>query len=368
MHNKLLLTYKDIVKTKNGWKLAKYSKAQHLLNWYDNNARTLPWRVSPRERLSGLKPDAYRVWLSEIMLQQTTVAAVTGYFERFVDRWPTISELAKASDAEVMSEWAGLGYYARARNLLKCARILDADFDGKFPQDHAVLLKLPGIGPYTAAAISAIAFDKMYTVVDTNVERVMSRLFEVHNPLPNAKKELVELAASLTPKTRTGDYAQAVMDLGATICKPKRPDCQVCPWQKDCAAKNSGNVAELPKKLSKKKKNTRYGIIYFVEREDGALLLETRPNSGLLGGMLCWPCSEWTRKPIGNPPLEAKWKLLKGEVKHTFTHFHIRLAIQATVVGMNTKTNRGVFILSRDFYPSNLPTVMQKIYHFVKNY
>ena len=264
-----------------------------LLAWYDVHARDMPWRVGPDARKAGVMPDPYRIWMSEIMLQQTTVATVWAYFERFIARWPTVVDLAAATDADVMGEWAGLGYYARARNLLKCARAVVADHGGAFPENHAALLKLPGIGPYTAAAVSSIAFDLPYTVLDGNVERVMSRLYDIHTPLPAAKPELMAKAEALTPSDRPGDYAQAVMDLGATICSPKSPACGICPWRGPCAARVAGTAAELPKKTPKKAKPVRHGTVYLAQREDGAWLLETRPDKGLLGGMLGWPGSEW---------------------------------------------------------------------------
>ena len=222
-----------------------------LLEWYDVHARAMPWRVPPAARAAGVRPDPYRIWLSEVMLQQTTVATVRDYFQRFTARWPTVADLAAAADADVMGEWAGLGYYARARNLLKCARAVVADHDGHFPADHAALLKLPGIGPYTAAAVSSIAFDLPFTVLDGNVERVMARLYDIHTPLPAAKPDLMARAQALTPTTRPGDYAQAVMDLGATICTPKSPACGICPWRDPCLARRNGTAAELPKKTPK---------------------------------------------------------------------------------------------------------------------
>ncbi|WP_306341251.1 A/G-specific adenine glycosylase, partial [Shimia marina] len=220
-----------------------------LLEWYDHNARKMPWRISPADRKAGVRPDPYRVWMSEIMLQQTTVAAVKDYFLRFTERWPSVTDLAAAQDADVMAEWAGLGYYARARNLLKCARVVTDDLNGVFPGTVEELLKLPGVGPYTAAAVASIAFDEPATVVDGNVERVMARLFDVHTPLPTAKPELTDLAESLTPQERPGDYAQAVMDLGATICSPRNPACGLCPWRTPCQARLAGTAADLPKKI-----------------------------------------------------------------------------------------------------------------------
>ncbi len=296
-----------------------------LLNWYDSHARDLPWRTGPALRMAGVQPDPYRIWLSEVMLQQTTVASVTPYFQRFISLWPTVADLARAEDAQLMGEWAGLGYYARARNLLKCARAVVADHGGQFPDQRAALLKLPGIGPYTAAAIAAIAFDRPEVVVDGNVERVMARLHNDPTPLPKAKPGFTRAAAALTPDHRPGDYAQAVMDLGATICTPKSPSCGICPWQAPCRARAAGTQDGLPRKTAKKPKPTRLGIAYVARRSDGALLLERRPDKGLLGGMLGWPGSEWNEAPAPAPPMVADWQGLPGEGRHTFTHFSPRL-------------------------------------------
>ena len=335
---------------------------QDLLHWYDANARDLPWRVAPGARAGGVTPDPYRIWLSEVMLQQTTVAAVRTYFERFTALWPGVADLAAAEDAQVMGEWAGLGYYARARNLLKCARTVVADHGGVFPDTREGLLGLPGIGPYTAAAISAIAHDRREVVVDGNVERVMARLHDIHTPLPTAKPELTRAAARLTPDTRAGDYAQAVMDLGATICTPKSPACGICPWINACAARAAGTQAELPKKLAKKAKPTRLGIAYVARRHDGALLLERRPDKGLLGGMLGWPGSDWGDAPAPAPPLEAPWRMLDEEARHTFTHFHLRLRIAVAHVDRDARPVLGDFMPSHAFRRSDLPTVMRKVF------
>ncbi|MBY6162577.1 A/G-specific adenine glycosylase [Mameliella alba] len=336
---------------------------QELLHWYDRHARALPWRVGPAARARGERPDPYRVWLSEIMLQQTTVAAVRDYFIAFTTRWPTVEALAGAEDADVMAAWAGLGYYARARNLLKCARVVTQEHAGRFPRDHATLLTLPGVGPYTAAAIAAIAFDDPQTVVDGNVERVMARLFDEHTPLPAAKSILTDHAASLTPRDRPGCYAQGVMDLGATICTPKRPACGLCPWRRACAAWANGTAAELPKKTPKKRKPTRLGIAYLVRRVDGAWLLERRPDKGLLGGMLGWPGSDWAEDaPQEAPPIRAEWKTIPGEARHTFTHFHLRLTVKTALVPMERQPDRGEFIELPDFSPADLPTVMRKAF------
>ena len=333
--------------------------SKRLLAWYDTAARAMPWRVGPAEKQAGVRPDPYRVWLSEVMLQQTTVAAVRGYFDRFTARWPQVGDLAAAADAEVMGEWAGLGYYARARNLLACARAVVAGHGGVFPGSAAVLLGLPGIGPYTAAAIAAIAYDEPAVVVDGNVERVMARVFAVQVPLPTAKPELVRLAAQETPQARPGDYAQAVMDLGATICSPRNPACGICPWNRVCAARAAGDQADLPRKTAKPAKPVREGRLWIARRSDGAMLLETRPERGLLGGMLGWPGSNWDGGG-GPAPLDADWQESGAQVRHTFTHFHLRLVVAVAEVGANAVPLRGTFLPQAAFRPSDLPTVMRK--------
>lgn len=333
-----------------------------LLDWYDRQARTMPWRMGPTDRRAGVRPDAYRVWLSEVMLQQTTVAAVTPYFQRFTARWPTVADLAAAADADVMAAWAGLGYYARARNLLKCARAVVADHGGVFPDNRAALLTLPGIGPYTASAIAAIAFDEQATVVDGNVERVMARLHDIHTPLPTAKAELTALAAALTPALRPGDHAQAVMDLGATICTPRSPACGICPWRDPCLARARGTAADLPRKLPKKLQPVRFGIAYVARRSDGAWLLETRAPQGLLGGMLGFPGSDWSHAPLPAPPVQAEWEQLGAEVMHTFTHFHLRLTVMTALLARDAKPERGHFLPHAEFRPAALPTVMRKVH------
>ncbi len=341
-----------------------------LLAWYDVHAREMPWRIGPQDRAAGVTPDPYRIWMSEIMLQQTTVATVRSYFERFTARWPSVRDLAAAEDADVMGEWAGLGYYARARNLLKCARAVVADHDGAFPNTYEALLTLPGIGPYTAAAVSAIAFDRQSTVLDGNVERVMARLYDIHTPLPAAKPELMAKAEALTPATRPGDYAQAVMDLGATICSPKSPACGICPWRSPCVARIEGTATELPQKTPKKAKPVRHGTVYLARRSDGAWLLETRPDKGLLGGMLGWPGSDWIDTahdlPSGTPPLNAPWQHHPGEVRHTFTHFHLILRIMYAEADMEAEPITGAFMPPAQFRPSDLPTVMRKAFDLTR--
>jgi A/G-specific adenine glycosylase len=334
-----------------------------LLAWYDSQARVMPWRVGPADRMAGMRPDPYAIWLSEVMLQQTTVAAVTAYFRRFSARWPTIADLAAAEDAAVMAEWAGLGYYARARNLLKCARVVTREFNGIFPETETELRGLPGIGPYTAAAIASIAFDKPAVVVDGNVERVVARLFAVQSPLPTVKPELTALAASLTPMRRPGDHAQAMMDLGATICTSRSPVCGLCPLQTHCQARAAGIQSDLPRRLPKPAKPTRYGLAYVVRRDDGAWLLERRPDRGLLGGMLGWPGTDWdTGQPIAKPPLQADWHEMDTEVQHTFTHFHLILKVMRADVGPRARPATGSFVESSGFRPADLPTVMRKAY------
>ena len=341
--------------------------AQDLLDWYDTHARVLPWRISPADRAAGLTPDPYRVWMSEIMLQQTTDAAVKAYFEKFTEAWPTVQDLATAADADVMAAWAGLGYYARARNLLKCARAVCADHGGVFPADHDTLLTLPGIGPYTAAAISSIAFDLPETVLDGNVERVMSRLHDDHTSLPAAKPVFFCYAKTRTPSKRAGDYAQAVMDLGATICTPRSPACGICPVRPHCAASSAGTASELPQKTPKKRKPTRHGIAYLAQRVDGAWLLERRPDRGLLGGMLGWPGSDWIEgDPAPAPPIRAEWAPLNEEARHTFTHFHLRLKVVAALVPMDQAPERGIFVPADEFDRAALPTVMRKAFDLTR--
>ncbi len=328
-----------------------------LLDWYDIYARSMPWRVPPLDRKAGILPDPYHVWLSEVMLQQTTVAAVRAYWRRFVARWPTVSDLALAEDADVMAEWAGLGYYARARNLLACARAVAALPDARFPQTSDALMALPGIGPYTAAAIAAIAFDQPATVVDGNVERVMARLFAITEPLSRAKPQLVSCAAALTPDHRPGDYAQAVMDLGATICTPRNPACAICPWSDRCAARSLGIQNDLPTRLQKAAKPARQGTVWAVFRDDGALLLEERPVKGLLGGMLGWPGDGWDGSQ-GTAPIDAPW-IAAGDVQHVFTHFSLSLTVLAARVP-DAAPLRGAF--RARVAPGDLPTLMRKVH------
>ena len=302
-----------------------------LLAWYDANARDLPWRVGPHEHAAGVRPDPYRVWLSEVMLQQTTVPHAAPYFLKFTARWPTVNDLAAEADGEVMAAWAGLGYYARARNLLACARAVANGHGGVFPDTEEGLRALPGLGPYTAAAVAAIAFDEPTNVVDGNVERVMARLFAVEDPLPDAKPELKRLAADLVRKDRPGDWAQALMDLGATVCRPKAPLCDRCPVSGLCAGLATGAPETYPRRTAKAERPHRYGVAYVLTRGDEVALVR-RPPRGLLGGMLALPTSEWRAMPwsqaeaLAVAPAQAAWRAV-GEVEHGFTHFTLTLTL-----------------------------------------
>lgn len=293
-----------------------------LLSWYDRAGRTLPWR-----NRSGTG-DPYRVWLSEIMLQQTTVAAVGPYFARFLETWPTVADLAAAPRDDVLSAWAGLGYYSRARNLHAAAQILAAD---GYPATEAGYLKLPGVGAYTAAAIAAIAYGHPTNVVDGNVERVMARLYAVETPLPDAKPQLKKLAAALVADDRPGDWPQALMDLGATVCTPKSPKCGQCPWQSPCAAFATGQPETYPRRAAKAERPQRYGAVYRIAR-DNQFWLVRRPDKGLLGGMAALPTTEWRAKKFtraeafANAPIKAEWKKT-GQVQHVFTHFALTLDV-----------------------------------------
>ncbi len=302
-----------------------------LLAWYDAHARSLPWRIGPAERRAGVTPDPYRVWLSEIMLQQTTTPHAAPYFIAFTTRWPTVGDLAVEADGEVMSAWAGLGYYARARNLLACARAVAGEHGGIFPNTEEGLRALPGVGAYTAAAVAAIAFDRPANVVDGNVERVMSRLFAVENPLPGCKPELKRLAGDLMGQDRPGDWAQALMDLGATVCMPKTPLCERCPLARFCRARAQGDPARYPLKTKKAERPRRYGVAYLLTRR-GEVALVRRPDKGLLGGMLALPTSEWGAAPLTEAeakaaaPAAAHWRSA-GEIEHVFTHFALTLRV-----------------------------------------
>lgn len=325
-----------------------------LLEWYDVHARTLVWRAPPGAK--G-RPDPYRVWLSEVMLQQTTTPHATPYFLKFTERWPTVSDLAAAEDADVMAAWAGLGYYARARNLLACARAVAGEHGGVFPDTEAGLLALPGVGAYTAAAVASIAFGEAANVVDGNVERVMARLFAVETPVPTARPELRALAGSLVRGNRPGDWAQALMDLGATVCRPKSPLCGDCPLTKWCAGYAGSQPERYPLKLKKAERPRRSGIAWVLRDGQGRVALVRRPDKGLLGGMLGLPTSDWSAVPDATPPVDADWREA-GFVEHVFTHFSLTLDV---------RVGEGVGEVSGDFVWTPvvdalgaLPTVFRK--------
>ena len=331
--------------------------AAEILAWYDRHARALPWRVPPG---SDERPDPYRVWLSEVMLQQTTVAAVRPRFARFTARWPTVEALAAAEDGAVMAEWAGLGYYARARNLLACARAVAER--GGFPDAEEGLRALPGVGAYTAAAVAAIAFDRPAVVVDGNVERVMARLHAVEAPLPGARGVLRRHAAALTPAERPGDHAQAVMDLGATVCTPRRPACGVCPWMARCAGRRAGIAEALPRKVPGAPRPERRGTLWIARRADGAWLMERRPPKGMLGGTMGWPGTAWEADGPAEglaPPVAARWAEA-GSVAHGFTHFKVTLDVLAAEVAGDAAPERGAFVEADAFDPAALPTLMRR--------
>ena len=323
-----------------------------LLAWYDCNARQLPWRAE-----HGRTPDPYRVWLSEVMLQQTTVAAVKAYFEKFTTLWPTVESLAAADDAEVMSAWAGLGYYARARNLIACARTVAAA-GGHFPATEDALRTLPGIGRYTAAAIASIAYGKRAVVVDANVERVVARLFALETPLPAARPEIERLADTITPTERAGDFAQAMMDLGATICSPRSPACVICPLSRDCAARGAGAPETFPRKAAKSVKPVRLGTMFWLE-SDGAVLLVRRPARGLLGGMRALPTGPWEEQDPGlaDAPADAEWRET-GTARHVFTHF--ALDYRVLTARASARSNIGEWWPIAELDAAGLPTLFAR--------
>jgi A/G-specific adenine glycosylase len=333
-----------------------------LLAWYDRHARKLPWRVGPKERARGLRPAPYRVWLSEVMLQQTTVKAVAPYFMRFVERWPDVRDLAAAASAEVMAAWAGLGYYSRARNLITCARAVAALPGARFPASATELARLPGIGAYTSAAIAAIAFDEPVAVVDGNVERVIARVFAIDAPMPGAKESIRETLQPLVPQERAGEFAEALMDLGATICTPKKPACSLCPWSDPCVARQQGRQLELPVKAAKRARPTRYGTAFVVRRADGAILLRRRPPRGLLGGMSEVPGSEWQEvQTAALPPLRAAWRDVSGPVGHGFTHFELRISVKRADVPIDADAPDGCWWApAATIADEALPNVMKK--------
>ena len=339
--------------------------AAALLAWYARHRRSLPWRAGAGERA-----DPYRVWLSEIMLQQTRVSAVLPYYAKFLARWPNVRALAAEPLGEVLKVWAGLGYYARARNLHACARAVVERHGGEFPREESALRTLPGIGRYTAAAIAAIAFGRRATPVDGNVERVIARLFQVETPFPAAKPEFHRLAQMLTPKTRAGDFAQAMMDLGATICTPLAPACALCPWMADCGARATGDPERFPQRKAKPAQTLRRGAAFFVMRADRSILVRTRPPRGLLGGMTELPTTAWSAdfeesRSLDEAPLLSSrrpWRRVPGIVAHVFTHFPLELVVYATNVARDTPPPAGMrFVPLERLQEEALPNLMRKV-------
>lgn len=336
--------------------------AAQLLEWYDRHRRVLPWRAAP-----GETPNPYRVWLSEIMLQQTTVAAVKPYYEKFLRLFPDIHALSAAPDDDVMTAWAGLGYYSRARNLLKCARLLVAERDGLFPNTETDLLKLPGIGPYTAAAMAAIAFNRPAVPVDGNIERVVARFHALTTPPPELKAEVKTHAAALLPTVashnRSGDLAQAMMDLGATVCTPKCPNCLLCPWQEACRARRQGMAETLPLRAPKKPKPDRSGTVWWLENKRGEVLMQRRPDKGLLGGMMAVPSTGWdSDNDTALPDRLEGWTALPGEVAHVFTHFRLSLKVKTRTAPKGFRKPADYeWVHPKDFPDTALPGVMRKV-------
>ena len=330
---------------------------EDLLAHYDVHARRLPWRAPP----GANGADPYRVWLSEVMLQQTTVAAVIPYFERFTSRWPTVQALAAAEDADVMAAWAGLGYYARARNLIACARTVANDHGGHFPDNEDGLRALPGLGTYTAAAVAAIAFGRRAVVVDANVERVVARLFAIGTPLPAGRAQIRAAADRITPDARAGDFAQAMMDLGAAICTARNPACGICPLRDACAGFAGGDPAGFPVKAAKKAKPHRLGHGWWIERMDGHVWLVRRPDKGMLGGMRALPSSDWGATPDATPPLPVRWKTITDPVVHVFTHFSLSLTVHvAHVPGDSTPPGDGEWWPLARIGRAGLPTLFRR--------
>ena len=335
--------------------------AARLLAWYDRHARDLPWRSRP-----GEVADPYRVWLSEVMLQQTTVAAVTPRFTAWVERWPDVASLAAAPDEDIMAAWAGLGYYARARNLVKAARAVVAEHGGRFPTTEAGLRALPGLGAYTAAAVAAIAFGERAVVVDANVERVVARLFAIETPLPAARPAIREATDRITPDARAGDFAQAMMDLGSSICTVKKPQCLLCPIAVDCRGRAVGIAETLPAKAPKKARPYRHGTVFWIEHK-GCVWLVRRPDKGMLGGMRALPTGPWVdaRPGLADAPGQGPWTMLNETVVHGFTHFELELALARTD-GKPENDSAGEWWPIADLGTAGLPTLFARAADLLK--
>ena len=335
-----------------------------LLRWYDKNGRVLPWRVSPLDVKSGQNPDPYKVWVSEIMLQQTTVKTVIPYFQKFVNKWKCVDELSYASEGEVLAFWAGLGYYARGRNLLRCAKELRSRFNSKLPNDKKKLLSLPGIGEYTASAIRSIAFGEQEVVVDANIERVICRLFKIEKPIKQSKKAIKECASQLFPGFRSGDLAQALMDFANSICRPKKPFCAQCPISRSCLSFKCNVVESIPSKPKKKNKPIKMGYVFFATLRPNKFLLERRPSKGILGGLLGFPTTKWdleNKEPIF--PFKAHWFNTETVVTHEFSHFKLELEIVIGETQYSRFDNSKYLVAEqRDFNLLSLPTLMRKVY------
>lgn len=330
-----------------------------LLAWYDRHARDLPWRAKTGERA-----DPYRVWLSEIMLQQTTVVTVRPYFAKFVTAWPDVTALAAAEDQALLAAWAGLGYYARARNLIACARTVAGPHGGVFPDTEQGLRALPGIGAYTAAAIAAIAFNRPAVVIDGNIERVITRLRTIATPLPAARGEIRAVLEPMVPPDRPGDFAQGLMDLGATVCTPRNPDCLICPLQPFCRAAKAGAAMAYPVKAKKKPKPVKFGTAYVVRDGAGRLLLRSRPGKGLLAGMTEVPNSGWAEgeAPAAAPPLPAGWTGRNAPVIHVFTHFELRMSVKTARLAGSPAAPEGMrWVAPEALDGEPLPTLFRKV-------
>ena len=355
-----------MARTKNLNKLTQKEIGEYrgkVLEWYDRHGRELPWRYK-----NGEKPNPYHVWLSEIMCQQTTVQAVKPYYTKFLSTWPTVQDLANADDDDVMGAWAGLGYYARARNLHKCAKVIANDYNGKFPDSQAELIKLPGIGDYTSAAIATIAFNEPATVMDGNIERVMARFFLIEDPLPKAKKIFKTHTTRFFEgyRERPGDFAQSLMDIGSSICTPKNPKCMLCPLNEGCIAKQKGGAETLPVKIKAKNRPSKIGEVYWITNEKGEILVEKRPDKGLLANMLALPTSSWevSEKPINRPKITKNINLKSRNIhiNHVFTHFDLKLELKTGKTDLKTIKKENYSWIEPQKIKNKLPTVFKKAF------